>query len=122
MGEQFGYQIVVADFNGDGFDDIAISAPTWSKLDSSLLSANYGRVYIFIQNNTGSGKERFERFAAVNGTKSGGQFGWVMLTPGDLDNDGFDDLFVSAPFYVENDSDRGKGRYYNYHQFNFIKI
>jgi hypothetical protein len=29
MGEQFGHKIAVGDFNGDGVQDIAVSAPTW---------------------------------------------------------------------------------------------
>ena len=89
MGEQFGYQIVVADFNNDGQDDVAVSAPTWSKLDSVPLSSNYGRVYIFIQKEGQKDRLRQETdfipTTAINGTKSGGHFGWVMAGPGDVD-------------------------------------
>ena len=44
MGEYFGYAILTDDFNNDGFPDLAVSAPLYSK---SGLTEN-GAVYIFI--------------------------------------------------------------------------
>ena len=116
MGEQFGSEIVVADFNGDGLDDIAVSAPTWSKLDSVGFASNFGRVYIFIQKPGANGMRRSDDFnpqTAINGTRSGGHFGWVMAGPGDVDKDGFPDLIVAAPFYVESLNERGKVYLFN---------
>lgn len=44
MGEYFGYTLLTEDFNNDGFPDLAISAPMYSK---SGVNEN-GAVYIFI--------------------------------------------------------------------------
>lgn len=44
MGEYFGYTILTEDFNNDGFPDLAVSAPFYSK---NNVSEN-GAVYIFI--------------------------------------------------------------------------
>ena len=51
-GELFGHQIVVADFNKDGLDDVIVAAPLWSRFSISPLS-NIGRVYYFEQAKTG---------------------------------------------------------------------
>jgi hypothetical protein len=62
MGEQFGHEIVTGDFNNDGFEDFAVSAPTWTNLKSYPMKVNVGRVYIFIANeaNKFMSKESFE--------------------------------------------------------------
>ena len=44
----------MADFDRDGLEDVAISAPTWSDL-TKPETANYGRVYIFKQKKTLNG-------------------------------------------------------------------
>ena len=46
--------IFVADFDRDGLEDVAVSAPTWSDL-TKPETANYGRVYIFKQKKTSNG-------------------------------------------------------------------
>ena len=54
-GELFGHQIVVADFNRDGLDDVIVSAPLWSRFPKSGISplSNIGRVYYFEQAKSG---------------------------------------------------------------------
>ena len=48
-GELFGHDMVIADFNGDGLDDIVVAAPFWSKMSPQQNFANVGRVYYFAQ-------------------------------------------------------------------------
>lgn len=40
-------------------------------------------------------------------------FGWSMHSPGDLDQDGYQDLIVAAPFEVETSGKRGAIYIYN---------
>ena len=92
--DQFGGVWTTGDFNGDGFDDLAVGTP--------LAGVQTGRVDIFDGSAAGlpsvptltirqgeSGVpgvgEVFDRFGAA-------------LASGDFDGDGFDDLAVGAPF------------------------
>lgn len=54
MGEYFGYTVLTEDFNNDGFPDLAVSAPFYSKTG---LYEN-GAVYIFIN---GGNVRKFHR-------------------------------------------------------------
>ena len=46
MGEYFGYTLLVEDFNNDGFPDLAVSAPLFSKDKEH----EHGAVYIYLNN------------------------------------------------------------------------
>ena len=39
----------------------------------------------------------------ILGEAPGAHFGWALAAPGDLDGDGVDDLFVSAPYHADED-------------------
>ncbi|GEM_PF-1429240 len=86
-GSRFGIAAAHGDFDGDGFEDIAISA-----LDAG--EANHGRVYVARGGRTGLADEwdRLER-----PTGPGTQFGHAMAAA-DIDGDALDDLLVGAPF------------------------
>lgn len=100
FGEYFGYTLIAEDFNNDGFTDIAIAAPYHSKRGSY----DNGAVYIY--------KRKKKIFDLQTTLKTdyeySGQFGTTMSKVGDLNNDGFNDLIVAAPF--ENN-----GAIYIYH-------
>lgn len=94
MGEYFGYTILAQDFNNDGYVDLVVGAPFHSN-DGYL---EHGCVYYY-QN---QGHFDFELKAVLSGSKEvGGRFGMSLGRIGDLDNDGYQDLAVGAPF--END-------------------
>ena len=128
MGEQFGHAIATGDFNGDGLMDYAVSAPTWTDQTVGKMKVDIGRVYIFIAQaeETEAGDSDDESFSFSNfddmtdddeedlktganqykpsmyleGVGKNGQFGFSLASV-DLNEDGVDDLVVSAPF--END-------------------
>ena len=60
LGEYFGYSLLTEDFNNDGFADLAVSAPLYSKDRDS----ESGAVYIFI--NSGSEKKVLANFLDFN--------------------------------------------------------
>ena len=67
-GEQFGAELMVADFNLDNIDDLIISAPTWSE----LTCIDCGRIYIYHQNLNG----HLIHHHHINGERSYGRFGF----------------------------------------------
>jgi hypothetical protein len=74
------------DLNGDGFADLAVSAP-WA--DSAA-----GAVYLYEGGESGPG----EQLRLVNGSGgSGGTFGMGLASAGDIDGDGMADLVVGRP-------------------------
>ncbi|MCO7225977.1 phosphatidylinositol-specific phospholipase C domain-containing protein [Pleionea sp. CnH1-48] len=94
-GDQFGFSLTSADFNRDGYGDLAIGAP----YDDSAL-ADSGRAFVLYGSRHGlsnSADSWSQGVAGINGmTESGDLFAYA-LTTGDFNGDGFDDLAVGNP-------------------------
>ena len=87
-----GYSVAgVGDLNGDGFDDVAIGAPGTISSGSSVA----GEVYIFPG---ASGTMYSSRGVTITGPSTAGNFGYTVSAGGDIDNDGYPDLLVGAPY------------------------
>lgn len=92
-GDQFGAEMVAADFDGDGLDDLAIGAPgeaLGDEIDAGLVLVLTG------------GQLGFESTLALHqgvlpgSTEGGDRFGEAMAGA-DLDDDGFADLAIGSP-------------------------
>ncbi|HRS79378.1 MAG TPA: FG-GAP-like repeat-containing protein [Spirochaetota bacterium] len=92
-GSHFGGKLVIGDTNGDGYGELAVSAPTTTN----------GNVYMFNGSGTGIGSTASK---TLTGENSGDSFGF-SLTLGDINGDGYGDLVASSPFYSS-----GTGRLY----------
>jgi hypothetical protein len=97
-GDQYGYALAACDFNGDGFDDLAVGIP----LENYGGEYDAGAVQIHDGSSSGihtSGDAFFtESTASIAGdVEEGDEFGRVLAC-GDFDADGFDDLVVGIPF------------------------
>lgn len=88
--DEFGAAATHGDFDGDGFSDVAIGAP----VDES----GRGRVHVFRGGRGGLVPTSTE----LRGDGAGENFGTDVVA-GDVDGDGRDELFVSAPYWRNGD-------------------
>ena len=102
-GDHFGRALAVGDFNGDGYDDLAIGAPRARDPEGGrggIVYVAYGSAQGLV---TGSGSNN--RLDANTLDDEGARFGFA-LAAGDFNHDGQIDLAISAPTYRNPDGDR----------------
>jgi hypothetical protein len=90
--EEFGYALAAADFNDDGFDDLAIGVPSEDDVGAVLVVFGSPNSLIFANH------EYFSLFDLGGVHQPGSRFGSV-LAPGDWNGDGVADLAIGAPLY-----------------------
>jgi hypothetical protein len=90
----------IGDFDGDGYDDLAISAPAADPYgeasnDTGEVTIVYGRAtrtaWTEDLDDLGDGGLR------IRGVSSGDLFGASVTSAGDFNGDGYDDLLITAP-------------------------
>ncbi len=96
-GDQFGASLAMGDFDGDGYADLVVGTP-WEDVgaeDAGLVQLVYGSAdgldndrYLTIW------EDSLDNRASIQGGES---FGFA-LAAGDIDNDGYDDLAIGAPW------------------------
>lgn len=104
------------DFNGDGFDDILIGAPSADAADNTKPQA--GDCYVIFGSASPSGTLDLANigaagvtiFGATAGVGNGSSTGASVSSAGDMNGDGFSDLILGAPGTdVAGDIDAGAG-------------
>lgn len=95
IGDRFGYTVASAgDVNNDSFDDFIIGAIDYN--------SGRGRAYVF-SGQTG------DTLYIFDSEGNSDEFGIISAAAGDINNDGYDDIIVSAWI---NNSDSGRGYAY----------
>ena len=89
FGAGYGFSLATVDANGDGQDDLIVSAPFSDK------EGRGGSVFLYL--NEGSGL-RQESYVEIRGAGPEGQFGLAVSSAGDINKDGFDDFAVGSPY------------------------
>jgi hypothetical protein len=99
VSSDFGFSLAVGDFDGDGFNDLAVGVPheILGQLPSAgAVNAFYGSPYGLEWKR----KPQFwhqDRAGVEDAAEPFEDFGWT-LTAGDFNNDGCDDLAITVPF------------------------
>lgn len=104
LAEYFGYSMAAADLNGDGYDEIIVGAPIYS--DSERDLQEIGRVYIF--RNNGGDISDTNPIVLSGDEMPRARFGSSVVNIGDVNDDGYEDFAVGAPYQELMDGNSGK--------------
>lgn len=112
IGEYFGASLAVIDIDADGLDDLLIGAP----LHSTHRHSDSGAVYVYRNSELWNNKQPL----IISGSNTQeARFGTAIGGVADLDNDGFKDVVIGAPYedkgavYVYKGSARGLSSVYS---------
>ena len=91
--DSFGFKVVAGDFNGDGFDDLAVGAPGENAFRGAVFVINGS-----VNGLNGNGSKRWRQGSDdIRDDDDQGDFFGIAMAAGDFDGDGFDDLAVGVP-------------------------
>lgn len=88
-GDRFGAAVALADFNGDGYPDLAVGAPG----EDTQYGSSDGRIYVFLGSERGLQPWTALRPTDFSGDSSDASLGGG-LAAGDFDDDGYADLAI----------------------------
>ncbi|XP_066220621.1 integrin alpha-3 [Saccopteryx leptura] len=106
VGAYFGSAIALADLNNDGWQDLLVGAPYYFERKEEVG----GAIYVFM-NQAGTSFPAHPSLSLHGPSRSA--FGFSVASIGDINQDGFQDIAVGAPFeglgtvYIYHSSSRG---------------
>ncbi|XP_076000805.1 integrin alpha-6-like isoform X2 [Genypterus blacodes] len=102
LASSFGYDLAVLDLNNDGWQDIVVGAPQYFEKEGVIG----GAIYVYINK---AGKWDDITPIRIDGPQNS-MFGLSVENLGDINQDGYDDVAVGAPY-----DSNGAGNVYIYH-------
>ncbi|KAM3910834.1 integrin alpha-V [Leptodactylus fuscus] len=97
MAAYYGYSVATTDINGDGLMDLFVGAPLFMDRGSDGKLQEVGQVSVYTQSKSG-----LQVLTKLTGFDPFSRFGGSIAPLGDLDQDGFNDIAIGAPYAGEN--------------------
>ncbi|XP_023617888.1 integrin alpha-V [Myotis lucifugus] len=97
MAAYFGFAVAATDINGDDYADVFVGAPLFMDRGSDGKLQEVGQVSVSLQSASGD----FQT-TRLNGFEVFARFGSAIAPLGDLDQDGFNDIAIAAPYGGED--------------------
>ncbi|MBT3219294.1 MAG: hypothetical protein HN348_09405 [Proteobacteria bacterium] len=97
---EMGYQVEIANIDGDGYDDILVGVPGKNIEEGELL-------IFFGSNSLTANLLEGDADVTVTGVNAGGRFGDRIIVVGDRGTDGLDEILVAAPYADEGANNTG---------------
>ncbi|KAG8554748.1 hypothetical protein GDO81_003880 [Engystomops pustulosus] len=98
MAAYFGYSVATTDINGDGLMDLFIGAPLFMDRGSDGKLQEVGQVSVYLQ----QARSGLQLLTKLPGFDLFSRFGSSIGPLGDLDQDGYNDIAIGAPYAGEN--------------------
>ncbi|NEO48719.1 MAG: hypothetical protein F6K55_33300 [Moorea sp. SIO4A3] len=97
--DRFGSSLATGDFNGDGYDDLAIGAPYEDLKNGNVIDAGkVNTLYGFATGLTITGSQIWTQDDLIESNPEAYDYFGTTLAVGDFNNDGYDDLAVGSPY------------------------
>ncbi|XP_065163300.1 integrin alpha-PS1 isoform X3 [Atheta coriaria] len=91
VASNYGYELLAADVNGDGYDDLLVAAPFF------FNNTVGGAVYIYYNLRACTANYTCTPDQILTG-KEESRFGFAMAALGDINKDGYNDIAIGAPY------------------------